>query len=447
MNRVSAGLVVLCLCAAGSRAEEPRAVIERAVKAVGGEDILSLGPANHAKHKGSVSVGQLKQDFNVKYETYTQEDGKYRLIFQMDLGANGPQTEIVQFRAVDGNWYRGIDDTVTKLTGDELIPLEMGVYMDRLAALLPLLKDKGFTLAGLPEAKVQDRLALGVKVSSKGKPDVQLYFDKETGLLVKYAYRGPDGAGMKDVLHEGILSDYRTADMATPAEAVLKQAGVGTTEKEVLAFLRKQAPEPDVLAKVRKLIGDLASDTFEVREKAGTELVAFGPVAVPLLQVASKDDDAEVARRAQDCLDQIKKKDSSETAIAAVQLLAVRQSAGAAEALLAFVPAAEKPVAREVLAALHHLARKEGPARQTLVKALEDADPLRRAAAKAVLGKDDGAYLMEPGRRLYLTGFKYPGKVIFTNGGMMSTTATMEVTENGYFNRFDDKLFAAPKAE
>jgi hypothetical protein len=448
MNRLSAGVLVLCLCAVGSRAEEPRAVIEKAVKSVGGADLLSLGAAVHSKHKGTIRVGELKQEFTVQYESFTQDNGTCRMVFRLDMGGNGGlQVEILQFRSPDGSWYRSMDGQASKLAGDELPPLEMGLYMDRLTSLLPLLKDKDFTLAGLPDEKVQGRPAAGVKVSSKGKPDVQMYFDKESGLLAKFSYRGPDGSGNKDVLHETFPSEYRTVGVGPHLEAVLKKAGVGSSDQEVLAFLRRLAPAPDVLVKVRKLIGDLSSDTFEVREKAGDELVALGAVAVPLLQQAAKDDDVEVARRAKDCLELIKVRDTSETATAAIQVLGLRQPAGTAEALLAYLPGADKAVSREVWAALHHLARKEGPAKQALVKALEDADPARRAAARAALGKDDGAFLKEPGRRLYLPGFKYPARTVFGNDGKMAATATMELTEIGFFNRFDDKLFAPPPAQ
>jgi hypothetical protein len=37
----------------------------------------------------------------------------------------------------------------------------------------------------VPEIKVDNKLALGVSVTAKNRPDVKLYFDKESHLLVK----------------------------------------------------------------------------------------------------------------------------------------------------------------------------------------------------------------------------------------------------------------------
>jgi hypothetical protein len=53
------------------------------------------------------------------------------------------------------------------------------------ATLAPLKDAKRFTLATLGEIKVEDKPALGVKVSRQGPRDVDLYFDKRSGLLVR----------------------------------------------------------------------------------------------------------------------------------------------------------------------------------------------------------------------------------------------------------------------
>jgi len=52
-------------------------------------------------------------------------------------------------------------------------------------AMLAPLKDKAYTLAPIGEVKVEDRPALGLRVSRKGNRDINLYFDKKTYLRVK----------------------------------------------------------------------------------------------------------------------------------------------------------------------------------------------------------------------------------------------------------------------
>jgi hypothetical protein len=82
------------------------------------------------------------------------------------------------------------------------------MQLQRAYRLVPLLRDRGFDLAPLGEIKVNDRPALGVRVTARGKPELRLFFDKELGLLVKTESFLDDGAG-KLVRHEEYLGDYK----------------------------------------------------------------------------------------------------------------------------------------------------------------------------------------------------------------------------------------------
>ena len=66
-------------------------------------------------------------------------------------------------------------------------------YAFGLALMPQRLRDADFQLSPAGEVKVNDRPALGLRVSRKGWPDVNVYFDKESGLVVKAATR--EGAG------------------------------------------------------------------------------------------------------------------------------------------------------------------------------------------------------------------------------------------------------------
>ena len=77
-----------------------------------------------------------------------------------------------------------------------------------------------------------------------------------------------------------------------------------------------------------------------------------------------------------------------------------------------------------------------------LEKALNDKDDVRRKAAEAVLGKDDGAYLKTPGRRLYSDPGQFPAKAGLFVGGKL--VAEVEFLDVQFFNRLDDRAFAKP---
>ncbi len=94
----------------------------------------------------------------------------------------------------------------------------------KVARLTALVQDKGFELAALGESKVEDKATIGVRVSSKGKKDVNLYFDKATSRLAKIEHRGfprqmklsPDGskllidAGTTIYIHDTTTLELRT---------------------------------------------------------------------------------------------------------------------------------------------------------------------------------------------------------------------------------------------
>jgi hypothetical protein len=87
------------------------------------------------------------------------------------------------------------------------------------ATLLPL-KSPAFTLAPAGRANVAGQPAMGVRVSSKGHADVSLFFDKETGLLVKTQTRSKDDSGA-EAMEETLLSDYKVVNGTRQATKVV----------------------------------------------------------------------------------------------------------------------------------------------------------------------------------------------------------------------------------
>ncbi len=79
--------------------------------------------------------------------------------------------------------------------------------------LASLLAADEFKLATAKEKMVNGKPAAGVTVRNGKRPVVTLYFDKETGLLVKREATVKDpGADDKEVLEEAVVSDYKEAD-------------------------------------------------------------------------------------------------------------------------------------------------------------------------------------------------------------------------------------------
>src|SRR5262249_34125862 len=99
------------------------------------------------------------------------------------------------------------------------------------------LKDKPYELAPLGETKVNSRPAVGVKVSSKGHKDVNLYFDRATGLLAKTETRALDFQTSTEVAEETIVLDYQERDgYKAPKRILTNHDGKKYLEAELLDY-------------------------------------------------------------------------------------------------------------------------------------------------------------------------------------------------------------------
>jgi hypothetical protein len=439
-----AALLSLVCCGPAVAADEPRTLIEKAIKAQGGEEVLGRRVATQVAMKGSLHVGGT-ESIAFTGVIFTQPEGTVKYTLNVTFADN--KIGITQVIADDKGW-RKIDgagqNQIEDLDEANLDEARQTRYFDRVVSLLPLLKDKGFTLKSLGAVQVRDKPALGVQVSSKGQPDVKLFFDQTSGLLVKTAYRYKRPTTNKEELGELYYSDYREPDYAGRDERILKAAKLAVDGPALLEFLRKKAP-PDVDPdKIKALIRKLGDDSFQEREKAMKDLIALGTATLPQLRHAAKSSDAEIKRRAKRCLAAIGDQKGDTLTPAVVRLVGLRKPAGATEVLLTYLTRTDdEDIAREVMAALANVALVNGKPDQTLLKALEDKNPVRRAAATAVLGKDGGAYDKKPGRRLYLTGIKYPMKAVQYRDGKKEMER--EYSDVEFFNRFDDSVFAKPK--
>jgi HEAT repeat protein len=183
-----------------------------------------------------------------------------------------------------------------------------------------------------------------------------------------------------------LAQEARANDEAQADEMVLRSAGIATDGAGLLEFFRNRN-RPDVPAKeIAALVERLQSKDRAAREKAAVELTTLGPAAVPPLRgVAADPDLGEAAALARRCLKTIENQGTEITASAS-RLLLMRKPAGSGEALLTFLPRAENDnVLEEIKEALSNVAYPNGKPDPTLVKALADPVPLRRATAVEIL--------------------------------------------------------------
>jgi hypothetical protein len=426
----------LLLGPAARAQDDPRALIRAAIDARGGEAKVAQSRA---------AVWKIKGTFHSVHGTFTGEistqlPAQYKVLLHFDQ--NGVRTTQVQVLSGGRGWI-GIDGRTQEMDEETLAQMKESAYVDHVGGLLPLLKDKGFTLSSAGAAEVLGRPAVAVRVTSAGQPTLQLFFDKATGLMVQLERKVKDRASGKETLRRAVVGDYGEIDPAAAEEQALRAAKVAPDGPALLEFVRKHTLADADRNALRELIRRLGDDAFAVREKASAELAAQGPAAAPLLRQAVNDPDPEISRRASQCLKKMEGAVGPQVIAAVVRLLALRRPPGAAEALLAYLPSApDEGVAREVRAALAAVAFQDRQPDKALVQALEDPDPVRRQAAAAALGRDGGVYQRQPGRRVYPDGLKTFRKVTRYEDG--KKTIEWEILEVQFFNKLDDGVFAKP---
>jgi hypothetical protein len=195
--------ILFAWCGSAGAQETPRAVIERAIAAHGGMDNLARARVDRVKLKGSVFVNGKTVPFTA--ETLVQLPDKLKTTLQTEV--DNRTFTVVQVLNGEQAWTT-LDGQPKPIEGPALAELRQTLQVARAMRLLPLLTDKNYTLGLLGESKVNDRVAIGVKVAAKGHKDLLLYFDKETNHLVKTEHTLDDGAG-KEVKQEEFYSDFR----------------------------------------------------------------------------------------------------------------------------------------------------------------------------------------------------------------------------------------------
>jgi hypothetical protein len=185
---------------------EARAVIDRAISALGGVERLTGQPARTWKGKGTLhNKGEA-----VPFLIHGARQGPGQIVLALEGTGKLTYRKVL---VLDGNhgWVK-LGDRLEELKGEALAEEQQRNYVNWLATLVPLSGEE-FVLSLLPSVDVEGRPAVGVLVQRARRREVRLYFDRETGLLVKREAVIRDvQAGGHEVTEEVIFRDYRSLD-------------------------------------------------------------------------------------------------------------------------------------------------------------------------------------------------------------------------------------------
>jgi hypothetical protein len=241
---------VLLLCAAPLRADdaaEARKVLDRGIKALGGEDRLGKLGAVTWKGKGQFTAEGLTAEFQNEMSL----SGLDQMNWKLDLQIMGRALGGTLVMAGDKGWFRNNTQGRTDDMPKEVAPLfRNSLRSVRLAQQLTPLRDQRYQLSPLGELKVGDRPAVGIKVVEKDRPDLDLYFDKETGLPLRIEARVKEPQGAEEVTHAWYFESYKDFDGVKHfTKLVLRRDDKPTIEMELSEVKREEKLDESIFGK------------------------------------------------------------------------------------------------------------------------------------------------------------------------------------------------------
>jgi len=210
MRRLATTLTVLGLCLGFARAgyaadDEAAKIIDKAIKAHLPKGLDKKNKGLRSKAKGTLHIQGMDLEFTQEVASQAPDKFKDVLVFTV----NG-QT-ITRSLVYNGKeaWirYGDMDLEVTKEILAEVKEAVSGMAM--VEGILAKDKELKFSLIG--EVKVKDKPAVGLKVSKKGAKEINVYFDKKSGLIVKTESRRRDETSGEEVTEERIITEYQDA--------------------------------------------------------------------------------------------------------------------------------------------------------------------------------------------------------------------------------------------
>jgi hypothetical protein len=224
-------LSLLCVVVHLGRAGDgdAAAVINKAIKAHFPKGLDTKNQGLRTKAKGTLHVAGLDLPFT--QEVAVQAASKFKEVMELTV-MNKKVTVTTTF---DGKKGRIVaDDKDVEVSDDILNELKEAVYgMGLMQGLF--LKDKSVKLSVVGDVKVKDKPAVGITVSREGKKDINLYFDKETGLVSKVEMRKRDLMSGQEVTEERFITEYQdVADRKVAKKVEVLRDGKELIEAEIV---------------------------------------------------------------------------------------------------------------------------------------------------------------------------------------------------------------------
>jgi hypothetical protein len=247
MRRWYLGLAVACVVAGAAAAEDKaEAVVKKAIEAHGGAANLDKYKAGRMKMTGEISV--LGMEIEFKGTLAFSNPDRYKLAITAEImGQKMEMEQVVKEETAKTSMKFGGMAVPVPGGDDEKDELKTAAVMQEAEQITPLLDAKKFTIKASDDADVNGKKAAVIVVQPKAlKKEFKMFFDKESGLLVKTSHRGrgPGADGQTtDVDEDSYHQDYKKIK---GVQVAMKQ----TVDHDGKKFMTIKVGEYDVLEKI-----------------------------------------------------------------------------------------------------------------------------------------------------------------------------------------------------
>jgi zinc protease len=219
--------------------QDAKSILDKAIKALGGEEKLTNAAAHSWKANVKLHFGGGERDV----ESHVTASGLDH--FRREF--NSPQ--FTGILVIDGEkgWRKRRDET-TELDADSLANEKRSAYLQLIPVTLMPLKDKGFKLEAAGAEKVDGKPAVVLKVTAPDGKNFTLFFDKESGLPVKEVATMTSPAGQEFSVESTFL-DYKDMGGIKKATRIeVKSNGEPSSEMEITEFKILDKVDPETFA-------------------------------------------------------------------------------------------------------------------------------------------------------------------------------------------------------
>jgi hypothetical protein len=230
MRKLSLVLLILAAPLHGSD-ETVAKVVKRAIEAHGGKAALARFDRHHVILRGVV---EAPKGDKIPFASELWHQYPYLSRNNLTLTIQGNEIKYVVISGDRFGWIK-TNDNLRKMSEPELKSLRQKSYAWHLASLNPLVDDTSLVIKHIGEKRIENDFMIGIRVSSRERFDVDLFFHKQNHFLSAIVNKEIDLKGVfSDVTT--VLLDYKSFDGVKYPKKIIKINTDVRTIEEVKEF-------------------------------------------------------------------------------------------------------------------------------------------------------------------------------------------------------------------